>query len=307
MKKAPFLTLFIGVTLVSFLHGTSRAETSDDTLGFTWWNDVPERIRRGNELYRQENFEEAERFYRDAQLDAPRDAISTYNLGLSHARQGRHDQAISSFLRSLSLAGENDRLRADAHYNMGVSQLQQAIDFESEGEREDAIEAAIDAIDSFNSTLRIDPDDADALTNRQQAQHFLQYFSIPPPEMEQQQQQDGQQGEEGEESEQSEGQQDQQQQQQDQDQQQDQQDQSDQQQQGDPDSSDDQDQQDQQDEQDGQEDAGEQQEQDRPQQTEPEELTEEQARRLLNMLGDPENIRLRKGSRLTQPEHEKPW
>lgn len=285
------------------------AGPEEDEVGFTWWNDVPERVRRGNERYIQENFEDAERYYRDAQLDAPRDAVSSFNLGLSQARQDRLGDAIGSFNRSLSLARGDKGLEAGTHYNLGLTHLRRAIEFEQEQDRESAIDAALEALDSFDETLRLNPDDENARTNRQITQRFLEYFSIPPEEMPQQS--DGQPGDDGETGDdqdqgQPQPQEDAQQDQQDGDPADDQQEMPLQPQPDDGDGSPDSDDQ----EQDApDEDTGPEEEQsgESPSTPEPEDLTEDQARRLLNMLGDPENVNLRKGSRLTTPDPEKPW
>src|SRR5690606_41579500 len=39
----------------------------EEPLGFTWWNDNAERIRRGNERYMQDQWDRAEDYYRGAQ------------------------------------------------------------------------------------------------------------------------------------------------------------------------------------------------------------------------------------------------
>lgn len=309
------LTLAAGMVAAPLLLERAPAqalvEEGDGPIGFTWWNDVPERVRRGNEHYLEENFEDAERYYRDAQLDAPRDAVSSFNLGLSQARQDRLSEAISSFNRSLSLSGGDEGLEADAHYNLGLTHLQRAIGHEEEQDREAAIDAALDALDSFNESLRLNPEDEDARANRRTTQRFLDYFSMPPEQMPQEQQ-----GESGDEGEPGDDQQEGEAQPQEDEGQQDQQDgdPSDEQQEmpappdpmegeDSPDSGDDEQDAESPEEQDS---AGEE-EMESPSTPDPEDLTEEQARRLLNMLGDPENVNLRKGSRLTTPDPEKPW
>jgi tetratricopeptide (TPR) repeat protein len=281
------------------MMGATTSPAQDDSLGFTWWNDVPERIRRGNELYREGRFEDAEQYYRDAQLDAPREAAAAFNLGLSHARQERHDQAIAAFERSLALSGKNTRIQDQANYNMGLAHMFQA-EQHAEGQKwDEAIEAAIDALDSFNASLAVNPDNEDALANKKLVQNFLQNFSMPPPPPpEQQGEGEGQEGEEGEEGEPGDNSNNE----------------GDQQSQSPPSEGESQppaeEPPDEQDESDSDEQESnqdeEQSEQEREAPAEAQNLTPEQARRLLNMIGDPENIQLRKGSR-NQPEPEKPW
>src|SRR5690606_17632826 len=101
--------------------------------------------------------------------------------------------------------------------NMGVGHMESAMALMDEQEREAAVEQAISALDAFDETLRLEPDNEDARFNREQVRHLLNFISEPPPPQEQQQQQQGESGGDGQPQEQDseqEQQQDQQQQQQ---------------------------------------------------------------------------------------------
>lgn len=317
------------IALVALFHGVLPAEgeqkapaSEPEPIGFTWWNDLPEMIRRGNEDYSGNKFSDAERLYRDAQLKNPEEAVAAFNLGLSAAKQDNHEAAINQFKKSLNLAGEDAQLRGKTLYNLGNSQFKEALKAETDKKREEAIQHALDALDSFNAAARLGYDKVEVEENKSQAQHFLQFTANPPPQQQNQQNQDGQ-GEQGQQGDQSQNQQPQDQQgQQDQQQPQDGQDQQQQQpQSGDqPEQQQDQQPQDQPQEGEGeqeqqQQEQGEGQDQEEQQKgssggakEKPVDLTPEQARELLNLLGNQDNIVLKKSRYpLTRPEPEKDW
>lgn len=295
----------------------AEATSPRGELGFTWWNDVAELLRRGNEDYKGLKFEEAETQYRDAQVRNPEQAASAFNLGLARAQRKEFGPAINAFNDALNLAGEDASLRSRSLYNMGAAHLQAAVELETGKKRPEAIEQAIASIDALNGTLRLDPANADAKHNKEQAQRLLSYFAQPPPPP--QQQQDSQEGDQPQDQQQQpqDGEQ-QQQQPQDQDQQQEQQQQEQQQQQGEPNEKDQQEGQENPQPQEPKPEEGgtpeEKKEEDseekgnKEQPTQPRELTPQEAERLLNLLGDVQNLPLRKNrSSFTRPEPEKDW
>jgi tetratricopeptide (TPR) repeat protein len=202
----------------------------------TGFGDTPEsRNRRGNRLYRQEQYDDALTEYRSAQVLAPELLELSFNAGNALYRKGVVSDAIREYAKA---AGSPDSLlAADAAYNAGTASLN-AGDLPT-------------AIDLLKTSLKLDPADADAKHNLELARRLLE---------EQQQQQDQQEQDQQQQDQQQQDQEQQDQEQQDQEQeQQDQQDQQEQDQQ-----EQDQEQQDQ--EQDQQQEQGQDQEQETPQQ-----------------------------------------
>lgn len=311
MRPLMVLSLALLMAMPVMLPAQSTEENRD--IGFTWWNDVPETIRRGNEAYTQEEFESAGEYYRDAQILDPQGPVSSLNLGLSEAKQGNTDRALNAFSRALQLSGEDATLRSRALYNMGVGHMESAMALMDEQEREAAVEQAISALDAFDETLRLEPDNEDARFNREQVRHLLNFISEPPPPQEQQQQQEGESGGDGQPQEQDseqEQQQDQQQQQEQQEQQQDESDQQQEQQPEDQEGQEEQEQEQQQQPQDGDQEQDAEQQEGSGGEAQPQEqrLSPEEARQLLNLLGDMENIVLQKRhDPRTRPTPEKNW
>ena len=329
-----------------------KEKPAPEAIGFTWWNDVPEMIRRGNQEYKGEEFKNAEDFYRDAQLKNPEQAEAAFNIGLSEAKQGNNQGAASEFNRALNLAGADAALRAKTLYNLGSAHLNDALKLlQPEGKdgapsapgelspkvREEVVHSALSSIEAYNGALKLNPNDSAAKFNKAQAQHLLQFASQPPPKNENQQQQNQQNQEQNQKDQQQ--QQNQQQNQQDQNKQ-DQQPQQpqpkpqdpkennkDQQQQPQPDKNDKNEEQKQDAGRDEQKkddsNQGNQQDENKPADQKPQDgdqqqggaseqkpmdMTEDQARELLNLLGDQQNIVLRKGSHpYNRNEPKKDW
>lgn len=319
--------------LLSSSHGEETAPREkppepvvEKKLPFTWGNDVPAYVDRGASAYEGGDFSVAEEDFRNAQLLRPDLAEPIFNLGLAAARQNEPQTAIDHFNRALDLARDNDALRAEALYNRGIVQFDQAraaLDGEKPN-RAGAIQNAISALDSFRQAQTVAPDFSDAELNRQLVQQFLREIPLPPPQQEQQQQQDG---DENDQQEQQENQQ-QQQQPQPQDPQENQDPQNspnqndpqqnpdggqnqDPQEQRDPQQQENEQQQEAQDkpeEAEGQPEEEEQQQGEQPQSGQAQQMSPEDAKRLLNLLGNKDMISLSLGrNRANKPDPEKDW
>ena len=148
----------------------TKPVTAEDTkIGFTWWNDFAERVTRGNAALAEKNFELSEQYYRDAQLTDPEKAEAAFNLGLARAKQDDFEGAADQFLRSLDLMGEDAQRRAQANYNLGLSQYRNAEALDKAKKREAAVEEAIKALDTLNGIKEPTPEmknDVDLATKR---------------------------------------------------------------------------------------------------------------------------------------------
>jgi Ca-activated chloride channel homolog len=114
--------------------------------------------KKGNRLYDQKQFVEAEKAYLDAQLQSPGRPELLYNHGNTLIQQKKYDQAAQS-LRQAIAKGESG-LQASSWYNMGNC-LFEAGKFK-------------EAVDSYIQSLRINPSDRDAKHNLELAWKKLQ-------------------------------------------------------------------------------------------------------------------------------------
>ncbi|MDX2175214.1 MAG: tetratricopeptide repeat protein [Candidatus Sumerlaeia bacterium] len=327
------------LALAAFPAAAQSPAPTPAPLGFTWGNDVPARIERGAQSYEAQDFDAAAGEFEAARLRDPALAEPIFNLGLTAARQGRLEEAAELFRRSADLARENPELSARALYNRGrvlFDEARKSLEGE-EPDRGAALERGIQALDSLDAARRLSPQWDDAQVNRGVVQRFLNDLAVapvPPPQQGQSDQQEQQEQEQQEQQEQQENQGGGQGQQQDQEQQQESgadqqgeqqespqtgQPQADPQQSEQPPSADQQEGNKEQEQQTGQQgeeqqsEANPQGEGDRDEQggqdgREDEKMTEEEARRLLNLLGDTENVTLRQGRNPnTPPDRFKQW
>ncbi len=124
------------------------------------------RIRQGNRDYNQENFQDAERSFREALEANPQNRKALYNLANALYRQGRYEEA-SNILDGLSQMDIPDNKRADVYHNLGNANM--------------GLQNIQEGIEAYKNSLRIRPDDNDT-------RHNLAYALRQLQEQEQQQQ-----------------------------------------------------------------------------------------------------------------------
>ena len=129
-------------------------------------------IRKGNKLYDNGKFNEAEIDYRKAMEVAPTSAKSTFNLGNSLYRQENYEEAERNFINAAGLLKPADQLaRAGALHNLGNTYLK--------------AEKYQESVEAYKQALRLNPDDEDTRYNLAYAQRKL----IQQQQQQQQQQQ----------------------------------------------------------------------------------------------------------------------
>lgn len=106
-------------------------------------------IRKGNEYYKDGNFELAEMQYRKVS-----NGMARYNLANALIQQKKYKEALE-VLETLASQEKNAGIKASAYYNAGVI-------FSRQKDLERSIEA-------YKNALRINPNDTDARENLQKA------------------------------------------------------------------------------------------------------------------------------------------
>ncbi|MEO6037539.1 MAG: tetratricopeptide repeat protein [Saprospiraceae bacterium] len=119
-------------------------------------------LRKGDRLYDQQNYSEAEVAYRDAEAGP----LASYNAGNAAYQQGNYAEAVTLYLTAARTAADAPT-KANALYNMGNAQLRA-------GQYAEAIEA-------YESSLRQRPNQPDAKQNLQIAIKKLREQQEPPP------------------------------------------------------------------------------------------------------------------------------
>ena len=105
------------------------------------------KIRQGHQHYISANYDRAKQDFEAAWDQEP--SLSNFNLGATYYQQQQFDSAEAYFQKALM--DQADLVKPDVHYNIGNAQFQA-------GKMDQAIE-------SYKSCLRLNPDDLDAKHN----------------------------------------------------------------------------------------------------------------------------------------------
>lgn len=118
-----------------------------------------ELIGKGNSLYEQGKFGEAEVNYREGQANGADPFISGFNLGDALFKQERYEEAASAF-QSLPNLTDDKNQKAAAYHNLGNSFLK--------------AQKYQESVDAFKQSLRNNPRDLDTKYNLAYAKRLLQ-------------------------------------------------------------------------------------------------------------------------------------
>jgi tetratricopeptide (TPR) repeat protein len=106
-------------------------------------------ISKGNEAYKEKNFDRAAGHYRSAEIDKPGSPVAAYNLGTALVGGKNYEEALRKLTAaSEKLAGVE---KAKAYYNIGNALF--------------GAEKYQEAVGAYKKTLEIDPLDRDAKYN----------------------------------------------------------------------------------------------------------------------------------------------
>ena len=116
------------------------------------------KIAEGNQLYRSNDFEGAQKTYEEVLKTLPESEIGNYNLGNTYYQQQQYDNAIAAFQKAAELASSPES-RAKSMHNLGNAYIAQK-----------NYEAGIQA---YKQALRDNPGSADTKYNLAYAQTLL--------------------------------------------------------------------------------------------------------------------------------------
>ncbi len=111
-------------------------------------------VSKGNNFYRQGQFDLAERQYKEALQENDGDVIARYNLGNALYQQKKYKEA-ADVMAALAENSADRNIKSAAYYNKGVVHT-----------KEKDLQKSIDA---YKAALRLDPDDRQARENLQLA------------------------------------------------------------------------------------------------------------------------------------------
>lgn len=122
--------------------------------GTAYGQKYPERkhVRKGNRLYEEQRMEEAQREYRSALQKEAQSVEAKFNLGDSQYAMGDFEGAANTFTELLEKYPDlSPEVKAKTHYNLGNAQFQQ--------------QKLEEALESYKSSLRLNPSDMEAKFN----------------------------------------------------------------------------------------------------------------------------------------------
>lgn len=134
---------------------------------------------QGNEAYEEGQFKEALDLYHEAEIEKPETPEIYYNQANALVKTGKYEQAIEKYSKALN--STDIKLQADAYYNQGNGYFMK--------------EDFVNAINAYEQCLNINPDDVDAKFNLELARNRLKEQMERQEQDKQDQQQEQQQDE----------------------------------------------------------------------------------------------------------------
>ncbi len=114
-----------------------------------WLGNWTRSMKTGTEAYWIQDYDAAVEAFQQATFDKPDNPIALHNLGTALYKKGRYKDAAAAFQRSL--LHRNNSNKSAIYYNLGNAQFQ--------------LRDLTTAIESYKSSLRLNPHDADAKHN----------------------------------------------------------------------------------------------------------------------------------------------
>lgn len=111
-------------------------------------------IQKANELYKQQQYQQAEAAYNEVLTKDPNNSTAKYNRALALQKQGKAEEAIKVF-NEVAFKTDDRQLKSKAYYNKGAI-------LSGQKNLEESIEA-------YKNALRQNPDDKEARENLQKA------------------------------------------------------------------------------------------------------------------------------------------
>ena len=121
-------------------------------------------VKKGNTLYHQGKYDEALKYYHEAEVEMPDSDLVNFNTGTALYRKGDYEKAIKAF--SKALLSDNPDIEAKAAYNIGNSKfrlgkLKENTDLAS------AINLYREALDYYKRAIELNQDDTNAKYNHE--------------------------------------------------------------------------------------------------------------------------------------------
>lgn len=131
-------------------------------------NNAATLIRKGNHAFHQEDYVDAELYYRKALEEDPNNGKARYNLGNALYRQHRYNEAAAYFLDANTLIKDSSA-SSNMFYNLGNSLIKNGL----ENDTSKAQEHLQNGINAYIKSLSLNPDNEKTKYNLQYALKLL--------------------------------------------------------------------------------------------------------------------------------------
>lgn len=121
-------------------------------------------VRKGNRLYKEKKYDEAIKNYNEAQITMPDSEVVNFDTGAALYKKGDYEKAVDSFTKGLTT--EDPALESKANYNIGNSKYRQA-ELKENTELEAAIALCREALDYYKRAIELNKKDKDAKYNHE--------------------------------------------------------------------------------------------------------------------------------------------
>lgn len=111
MHKKIFIIILLNILILSYSYTVSSADSAASI------------VQEGNKLYSNGKYDQALKNYNNAQVSLPDSDIINFNMGAAYYKKGDYQKAVDAFTRALTT--DNQKLEADASYNIGNSTYKQ--------------------------------------------------------------------------------------------------------------------------------------------------------------------------------------
>lgn len=131
------------------------------------------KINKGIKAFQKQQWDDALKYFRDAQVDDPENPLAHYNLGEALYKKQKYEEAEKEYQKALG--SEDVRLKEQAYYNLGNTYYQ--------------MNKYQEAIRSYIKALELNPADRDAKHNLELVRAKLKEMAKKQPQQNRQQQQ----------------------------------------------------------------------------------------------------------------------
>jgi Ca-activated chloride channel family protein len=149
MKPKFFITMLVSLLLVPPVYASKEGD-----------------VRKGNSSYKKNQFDKALKYYESALTKDPESPQINFNAGVASYKNGDYDQAVEHLQKGLLT--DDLKLKENVHYNLGNALYAKARELEDKNPQL-ALQVIQKSKEQFESVLKMDDKDKDALYNYEAA------------------------------------------------------------------------------------------------------------------------------------------